>query len=169
MAMAQEALAGFSGRYQTSLLAGMRKKLGLFTEEAEDASLVEEMLDLMHQHRADYTNTFCDLESAVLPETPLFRSPGFIRWQARWQARLSRQNRPANEMLRLMQKSNPGVIPRNHQVEAALDSAVEHGDYRLFEKLLAVLAAPYTRSPEQAAYKSPPPPSAQPYRTFCGT
>ncbi|MNN82212.1 hypothetical protein D3C81_1991230 [compost metagenome] len=68
-----------------------------------------------------------------------------------------------------MRSSNPSVIPRNHRVEAALEAAVEHGDYSVMERLLAVLAAPYAYTPEQEEYAAPPEPSACAYQTFCGT
>ena len=39
----------------------MRRKLGLFTEESEDAALAESLLAWMHKTKADFTNTFADL------------------------------------------------------------------------------------------------------------
>ncbi len=42
----------------TNWLAGMRAKLGIFNEEIEDKSLIEELLNMMQKYRADYTNTF---------------------------------------------------------------------------------------------------------------
>ena len=68
-----------------------------------------------------------------------------------------------------MKKSNPVVIPRNHRVEAALESAVVNGDLTPVEKLLHVLADPYANTPEQMEYATPPEPSSCAYRTFCGT
>jgi uncharacterized protein YdiU (UPF0061 family) len=68
-----------------------------------------------------------------------------------------------------MNSRNPAVIPRNHRVEEALAAAVEHADFSVMEKLLGALSQPYRDPPEKAGYHLPPPPSAQPYRTFCGT
>ena len=64
---------------------------------------------------------------------------------------------------------NPAVIPRNHRVEEALEAAVEQADFSVMEKLLGVLSQPYQDPPEETGYDLPAPPSAQPYRTFCGT
>ena len=58
------------------------------------------------------------------------------------------------------------ISPR---VEEALAAAVERADFTVMEKLLCFLSQPYQDPPEQAGYHLPPPPSAQPYRTFCGT
>jgi uncharacterized protein YdiU (UPF0061 family) len=68
-----------------------------------------------------------------------------------------------------MRTHNPAVIPRNHRVEEALRAAVERADYTVTEKLLGILSQPFQDPPEQAEYHLPPPPSTQPYRTFCGT
>jgi uncharacterized protein YdiU (UPF0061 family) len=68
-----------------------------------------------------------------------------------------------------MRNSNPGVIPRNHQVEAALEAAVRQGDYSVMEKLLNVLSSPFAHTPEQEDFYTVPAPSAKPYKTFCGT
>jgi len=69
----------------------------------------------------------------------------------------------------LMRNSNPALIPRNHQVEAALEAAVKQEDYSVMERLLDVLSSPYAHSPEQVDYCSLPELSTRPYRTFCGT
>ncbi len=39
----------------------MKKKLGLITDEPEDAVLIKELLDVMEKNKLDYTNTFRDL------------------------------------------------------------------------------------------------------------
>ena len=53
-------------------------------------------------------------------------------------------------------------------VEEALAAAGQE-DYQPLQRLLSVLARPYDDTPEQTPYRSPAPPSDQPYRTFCGT
>ena len=58
---------------------------------------------------------------------------------------------------------------RNHRVEEALTAAVDRGDLGVLKRLLAVLEDPYAYSPDQEHYAALPPPSSQPYRTFCGT
>lgn len=169
VSMANEAISGFSDTFHDYWLAGMRAKLGLLNQEADDGALVEDLLDYMHRHGADFTNTFRDLSSGSLPEASVFRAPDFKQWFERWQARLKRQPDSWEAARRLMRTHNPAVIPRNHRVEEALEAAVERADFTVMEKLLAFLSQPYQDPPEQAGYHLPPPPSAQPYRTFCGT
>ncbi len=49
----------------------MRLKLGLFNEEAEDETLIENLLSMMHKAQADYTNTFRALTFACSGELVL--------------------------------------------------------------------------------------------------
>lgn len=168
--MAQEAVSGFAQLYQSEWLRGMRAKLGLFTEEADDEALVEELLRIMNENRADFTNTFRALTFDRLEESVLVDIPEFSKWHELWQARLGRQHQGTNSRSQeLMQSNNPAVIPRNYRVEEALDAAVEHGDYSVMERLLEVLSIPYAHRAEQDEYTKPPEPSTIPYRTFCGT
>ena len=167
--MANEKIYGFSDIFRHYWLAGMRAKLGLLNQEADDGALVEDLLDCMHRYGADFTNTFRDLSSGSLPEASAFQSLDFKQWFERWQARLKRQPNSWEAARRLMRTHNPAVIPRNHRVEEALEAAEERADFTVMEKLLGILSQPYQDLPEQANYHLPPPPSTQPYRTFCGT
>ncbi|QWU18554.1 Uncharacterized conserved protein YdiU, UPF0061 family [Paenibacillus sophorae] len=167
--LAEDAISDFSELYHRNWLAGMRAKLGIFNEEPEDESLIEDLLNLMQKNRADYTNTFRALTFDKLEDTVLYGTTEFTQWYERWQARLGRQQEPKASSHQLMRSSNPALIPRNHRVEEALEAAVKQGDYSVMERLLDVLARPFAHSPEQADYYTPPAPSACPYRTFCGT
>jgi uncharacterized protein YdiU (UPF0061 family) len=167
--LAQEEIASFSNLYYYYWLAGMRSKLGIFSEEEQDESLIGELLSMMQQYRADYTNTFRSLTCNTLADLVLFGTSEFTEWFKLWNARLARQQEPKELSHQLMRKSNPAIIPRNHRVEAALEAAVIRGDYSLMEKFLHVLANPYSHSQEQAEYTTLPEPSTQSYRTYCGT
>ncbi len=169
LSMTNSVISGFSDTFRQYWLEGMRAKLGLFNQETDDGVLVQDLLDCMHRNGADFTNTFRDLASGSLPENPVFRNQDFKQWFERWQARLDRQPHSWASSRRLMNTHSPAVIPRNHRVEEALEAAVELADFTVLEKLLDVLSRPYQDPPEQAGYHLPPPPAAQPYRTFCGT
>ncbi|WP_349632719.1 protein adenylyltransferase SelO [Neobacillus sp. WH10] len=167
--LAQDAISNFSKLYQVNWLEGMRAKLGIFNEEIEDESLINDLLTLMEKNQADYTNTLNALTFDKPEETGLVGIPEFSQWNELWQARLSRQEESKASVQQLMRNSNPAVIPRNHRVEEALEAAVEQGDYSVMERLLNVLSKPYTYTPEKKEYCTLPAPSNQPYRTFCGT
>jgi len=167
--LAQDAISDFTELYHCNWLAGMRAKLGIINEEKEDESLIESLLGMMQKYNADYTNTFRALTFDTPEDTDLFESREFAQWYELWQARLGRQQEPKASSHQLMRNNNPGLIPRNHRVEAALEAAVKQGDYSVMERLLDVLSSPYAHSPEQADYSTLPAPSTRPYRTFCGT
>ena len=169
VSMATEAISGFPNAFRHYWLGGMRAKLGLFNQEADDDALVQDLLDCMHRHGADFTNTFRELASGSLPEASAFKASDSKQWFGRWQARLKRQPDPRKASCKLMRTHNPAVIPRNHRVEEALEAAVERADFTVMDKLLDVLSQPYQDPPEEAGYHLPAPPSAPPYRTFCGT
>lgn len=167
--LAEDAIADFAEQFHRNWLAGMRAKLGIFNEELEDESLIEGLLSMMQENRADYTNTFRALSLDKPGDTILFGTAEFTQWHERWQERLGRQEEPKASSQQLMRSSNPALIPRNHRVEDALEAAVKQGDYSVMERLLVVLSSPFANSPEQADYSTLPAQSTRPYRTFCGT
>ncbi|WP_309083440.1 protein adenylyltransferase SelO family protein [Chelativorans sp.] len=173
---ATEAMTLYAERYNRSYLAGMRRKLGLFTEQEGDLALAQDLLSRMAANQADFTLTFrrlCDAslgpggDSAV---RSLFQDPAaYDEWAERWRHRLADEHRAAEERRGAMRGANPAFIPRNHRVEAALKAAVEAQDFAPFERLLDVLSKPYEDQPEFAEYAEPPPPAERVYQTFCGT
>lgn len=166
--IAQAEMTSYTEQFQRHWLDGMRAKLGIFNEEKEDDALVEDLLNLMQEHQADYTNTFLALTFGNESSVEMCGTSDFKKWQERWKARLNRQEESKEASRKLMKNCNPAVIPRNHRVEEALEAAYQ-GDYSVMNKLLEVLADPYAHVPEQAEYAVPPEPSNKPYRTYCGT
>lgn len=167
--LAQNELAGYIEQYQANWLSGMRAKLGMFGEEPEDETLINDLLNLMHEHDADYTNTFLALTFDNFEGAELFETSEFAEWQKDWQQRLARQAESKADSHQLMRNSNPAVIPRNHQVEAALAAAEFQGDLSVMENLLEVLKNPYAHTSEQQEYAAPPGSTDGPYQTYCGT
>ncbi len=108
--IAEEMLHGFQLKYQTYWLAGMRNKLGLFDEGAEDFTLFSDLLNTMHKHSLDYTNTFRDLSTGDIEQTVAWQQAEFQDWHARWHLRLQQQAQSADEAFALMQRHNPSVI-----------------------------------------------------------
>ncbi|MCL2123863.1 MAG: protein adenylyltransferase SelO family protein, partial [Desulfovibrionaceae bacterium] len=166
--LAQEEIASFRDVYKGHWLAGMRAKLGLHGNEAEDEVLIEELLQLMQQYRADYTNTFRSLTLDKKDDADMFFRPEFHYWNDRRQARLERQAKSTDENKALMKSHNPAVIPRNHRVEEVLGAA-ENGDFSMLDKFLHALNNPYGYTYEQEEYAKLPEPTSCRYQTFCGT
>jgi uncharacterized protein YdiU (UPF0061 family) len=174
--LATAAIADFSNEFDEHWLAGMRRKIGLFSEEDGDAALIRSLLDVMQRAVADFTLTFRRLCAAAEGEAGdaalygLFAEPAALReWIRAWRVRLAREPQPGSERAPFMRLANPAVIPRNHRIEAVIVAAVERGDYAPFEELLRVLSRPYEEQPSFAAYANPPRSEERVLQTFCGT
>jgi serine/tyrosine/threonine adenylyltransferase len=182
--LASEVLATFPARFADHWLAGMRRKLGLSTQEPEDRGLIEDLLGAMHRNQADFTLTFrglCDVaadphphpdsdpDSGARVRGPIADTLGFDEWLKRWQLRLSRESVPHSVRAQSMRQVNPAYIPRNHRIEQMIVAAVERGDLAPFEELIAVLSQPFRDRAEYAAYANPPQPGERVLQTFCGT
>lgn len=166
--LAEGVLAEFSKLFEGHWLAGLRAKLGIFNAEEQDQALVDELLAMMHKHKADYTNTFRALALQNVDDLVLSGKKDFDQWYKQWQARLDRQEQSKEEAYDLMKKSNPAVIPRNHRVEEAIEAALDE-NYQALEKLLNVLSEPYAYSTDKEEYCHLPETPDEPYKTFCGT
>ncbi len=158
--LANAALENFIVRFDQLWLAGMRKKLGLFTEEPGDKALADALLETMRLTQADFTQTFRSLSSEQTSVNSALQS-----WHDQWTARLARQPQSRAETSRLMQASNPAFIPRNHKVEEALTAAVEQQDLNPMKRLLTILATPYDHSVDIPEYSNPEIEGAENYRT----
>jgi serine/tyrosine/threonine adenylyltransferase len=169
IALANEAIETFSPIYQRYWLKGMRAKLGLFNEEQEDTTLIQNLLEWMRKNQADFTNTFRHLSLGTDPAVMAEPDPEFTSWHQNWLERRGRQPQSLEDSTNLMRRHNPAFIPRNHKVEEALEAASTRQDPSVLQNLLSVLAAPYDYDQDLPEYRLPAAPGACAYQTFCGT
>jgi serine/tyrosine/threonine adenylyltransferase len=176
LASANEALAAFEPQFEAARNAGMRRKLGLFTEREGDTGLAEDLLERMSANRADFTLTFRRLcDAAAGPEgdggvRALFADPDdYDSWASAWRRRLNEEPGSGQTRAAAMRAVSPALIPRNHVVEAALDAAVWRQDLQPFEELLDVVSRPYEDRPNRERYATPASPEECVRQTFCGT
>lgn len=164
----EAALADFPEMLRRYWLRLMGHKLGLFEIQPGDDVLITNLLSLMHEYQADYTNSFRVLADDQLPVEPLFQDARFLLWLKQWRERLGLQSQTFVEAKALMNAANPVVIPRNHQVEAALQAAVQ-GRLEPLHLLLAALNQPYADHPAHIVYQQTPTEIQKVRQTFCGT
>ncbi len=176
VASANEALAAFDPQFEAARLAGLRLKLGLFTEREEDAALAEDLLQRMAVNGSDFTLTFrrlCDAAAGFEGDAGargLFADPAsYDAWAAKWRLRLEEEPMSAEARAAAMRKVNPAFIPRNHMVEAALNAAMWKQDFHPFEEILDVVSRPYEDRPDMERYAWPARPEERVCQTFCGT
>jgi len=176
VAAAQSALEKYTGLYAGYWLDGMRKKTGLAACEDDDRALIEELFEIMHRNKADFTLTFYHLTTLKIDASEqdekaraLFNDPvAFDRWAGKWRARLRRETSDDATRQARMQTVNPLYIPRNHQVEAAIRAAEDRDDLSVFHQLHEVLQRPYALQPGRNTYLLPPEPDEVIRQTFCG-
>lgn len=140
-----------------------RRKIGLLSMDRNDLDLISDLLQIMEEGQADFTNTFRSLGEGRARDE--FLDPAaFDAWHKRWQQRVQGEADP----VAVMRASNPLYIPRNHRIEEMIAAAVE-GDFSLFHRLNKVLAAPFTKQADSEDLQRPPAPQEVVAATFCGT
>jgi uncharacterized protein YdiU (UPF0061 family) len=158
----EKIIESFNEKYEKKFHEMMKKKLGFITDEPEDAVLIKELLDTMEKNKLDYTNTFRELMNENITNENL------KDFYSKWTVRIDKQNRDKQEILTLMRKNNPVVIPRNHKVEESLKEA-QKGNLLSLNNLLNALKDPYTERGDLMLYQQPAPDNEKKYKTFCGT
>ena len=165
--IAEAVLSRYPEQFRSRYAACFRAKLGLPPEA--QLELIQECLDLLAGQEVDFTLFFRRLTRVAGGDDPqnlatMFSSlEPFEEWFAKWR-------REANPTQRLadMRAANPVLIPRNHRVDQAIQSAYG-GDFASFHRLVDALAAPYAEQIEYADLEAPPRPDEVIHQTFCGT
>ena len=182
IALVSEVIDAFPALYQAQWLTVFRRKLGLSSDgdAAQDTALIEDFLALLHTQGVDHTLAFRHLADAAqapggqAPELMALVSPAgreaLLAWLQRWHQQLVSSGKDLPALAADLCAANPLYIPRNHRVEEALEAATDRGDLMPFERLLAVLKAPFAEQAGAEAYAQPASAEVQAgYRTFCGT
>jgi uncharacterized protein YdiU (UPF0061 family) len=166
---AEGALNDFVTEFQGTWRSGMGLKLGFSQVGDVELNLIERFLKLLEHHRADFTTTFRGLCSPDLNQTAFFKESDVVQWKQDWREVLSKNKWSLEKSQKVMREKNPAVIPRNHLVEKALETA-QLGDFTLFHRLLKAVQTPYEIDPNQMDLTCPPTPEEEAgYQTFCGT
>lgn len=180
---AMAVIRAFPDRHDAALREGQRAKLGLSrpagVDAAGDDALIASWLALLQAQAVDFTQAWRHLgEAAVGREAglrSLFSEPAPLDgWLARWHARCAAEDAAggpgAAARAAGMHAVNPRIIPRNHQVEAALAAVMNDDDLQPFERLLAAVREPFGDVPAWDAYAVPAAAHVTAsYQTFCGT
>ncbi|MCP5017261.1 MAG: hypothetical protein GY938_18635, partial [Ketobacter sp.] len=169
--LAQEAVNRFPGLYTEYYTNRFREKLGLYTVDADDPTLIQALLSSMEEYHADFTLVFRSLSNETCDNLESqFSNPQAIEpWIEQWQERQQQESLPEAERQQLMRQRNPAYIPRNHRIEEAIQEAVSNNNYKLFNNLHTILKNPFAAQPEHLAYRNPPLPEEAVTQTFCGT
>jgi uncharacterized protein YdiU (UPF0061 family) len=170
---AEEIVQGYGAEFRQHYFTEMCSKIGLSANE-QGRKLLDALLEIMHESKADFTQTFHGLSKALSddrkPVLERFADQDKITvWLDDWEKELARQKIDATTAITTMERVNPVFIPRNHRIEQAITAAVEQDDFNPAKKLIKILANPYLEQPESSEYMAPPEPEERVYQTFCGT
>ena len=165
--IAETVLSRYPERFRGQYIGRFCAKFGLPPEAP--VALIDECLDLLRAQEVDFTLFFRQLtrvaggEDSTALAAMFSGSEHFGQWLVKWRREASPPMRLAD-----MRAANPILIPRNHRVEQAIQSAYGR-DFTPFHRLVDALAAPYTEQPEYADLEMPPRPEEIVHQTFCGT
>ena len=167
MKLAETALDAYSEQFITLYHSHYKAKLSL-TDDAP-IEFIQETLSLLADQQVDYTLFFRRLTQLATNEPNTSELPDLfldseacLRWIQTWRIHLD------DSKISAMQQINPIIIPRNHQVEAAIQLAYK-GDFTLFHRLNEAWKYPFTENPDHADLEQAPLPNELVTQTFCGT
>ena len=153
----EKILINFENLYNNLWVEMMKKKIGINGNHQNDHELINELLDLMHVFKLDYTNTFIFIERNMLNKFDFMKD---------WLSKLKKR-KELNLIKNEFNYINPKIIPRNHIIEKILNES-ENGDFHNLKKFLFHLKNPYnSKIPEE--YVKEPLKDEKIYQTFCGT
>lgn len=163
--------------FQTAYSQQMRRKLGLQTEQAEDAALVENLWHALHG--IDFTLFFRHLSelssesgaplpprlAALLHEE---KHAAMLDWLESYCRRLQAEHSDDDTRRVQMQRHNPLYVLRNHLAQQAIEAA-QGGDFSEIHRLQRCLAAPFDERAEFADLAEPAPADAPKVCVSCSS
>ncbi|ARP87118.1 protein adenylyltransferase SelO [Bordetella genomosp. 9] len=166
-------LDGYEATFTEAFHAGMAAKLGIGVWRTGDESLLDDLLKLMHEQRADFTLAFRRLSDAVRGNPQPFKDLFIDRdaagaWLERLSVRQALDPRDPEDRAAGMDAVNPVYVLRNHLAELAIRAAKD-GDPSVIDELLQVLRDPYTERPGYAKYAALPPDWASDLEVSCSS
>jgi len=170
----------FSDKFDSAYFSMYGNKIGLTEINANNKSLINELLAIMQTEVLDYTQTFHALTLSLTDDAILTDLKDKLgEWINEWLAVLEKSVLTIEQAQQLMQENNPVVIPRNHHVEAILAQCEDNVAIKdktststveeLVDEFLAVLRSPYIEIEATQKYQDTAKDNDQYYQTFCGT
>ena len=171
--LATEVLDNFSKETNQRILDLMCEKIGLNGGKKENQTLLRNLLKIMMDNQADYTITFRNLSKVLFEDSDEFfnqfsEKKEINAWLNHWEQALKKEHKDLSELTNRLNRINPIYIPRNHQVQLAIDLAYEN-DFSKMLEMIEVFKNPFKEVPEYVSYSQAPLEKEKIRRTFCGT
>ena len=171
--LATDVLDNFSKETNQRILDLMCEKIGLNGEKKENQTLLRNLLKIMMDNEADYTITFRNLSKVLFEDSDEFfnqfsEKKEINAWLNNWKQALKNEHKDLYKLTDRLNRINPVYIPRNHQVQLAIDLAYEN-DFSKMLEMIEVFKNPFKEVSEYVSYSQAPLEKEKIRRTFCGT
>ena len=171
--LATEVLDNFSKETNQRILDLMCEKIGLNGGKKENQTLLRNFLKIMMDNEADYTITFRNLSKVLFEDSDEFfnqfaEKKEINAWLKNWEQALKKEHKDLSNLTENLNRINPVYIPRNHQVQLAIDLAYEN-DFSKMLEMIEVFKNPFKEVSEYVSYSQAPLEKEKIRRTFCGT
>ena len=171
--LATEVLENYSIDTNQRILDLMCKKIGLDGSKKNNQEMLRNLLKLMMDNESDFTITFRSLSSILLNNSDNFLAQFHQKdevsgWINNWKSALNLENKNVGEIILNLNNTNPLYIPRNHQVQKAIEESYL-GNFKVLEEMLDVLKNPFQENVSLSHYSEAPSEQQRVTQTFCGT
>ena len=144
--------------FEQNWLNEMSKKFGITNPRNEDKELINSFLKILEDNKLDFTQSFTKL---TYDPKWFNQYEDFTSFKKNWEKRVN-----TKEAQTYMKQINPYIVPRNHQVQKAIELAYE-GDYSHFISLNNAYKEPF--NPQNEKLMEAPNLNEIITATFCGT
>ena len=171
--LATEVLENYSIDTNQRILDLMCKKIGLDGSKKNNQEILRNLLKLMMDNESDFTITFRSLSDILLNNSDNFLAQFHQKnevsgWINNWKSALNLENKNVGEIISNLNNTNPMYIPRNHQVQKAIEESYL-GNLKVLEEMLEVLKNPFQENVSLSHYSEAPSEQQRVTQTFCGT
>lgn len=166
---AEQSLKKFSPVFEQGYQDTFAAKFGLARDDERNLEFIQSTLKKLAEQEVDFTLFFRHLTRVANGEEPielleLWKSESDARdWLQSWSDQAK-----SDEYLSRMRQVNPIIIPRNHQVERAIQAGYK-SDFAQFHRLVDALSNPFKEQAEFSDLEAAAPPEERVTETFCGT
>jgi uncharacterized protein YdiU (UPF0061 family) len=187
----------YTNKFEEAYFIMYGKKLGMKDTALSNKALISDLLTSMQKQKLDYTQTFLKLTESLTDKTKAEELKSKLGdWYQTWLVVLEQEESKKGSSLQkeaqqnsyqqaqnLMRKNNPVVIPRNHHIEAILEScentisddlsSINNSKKKVINDIvnefLEVLGSPYQETEATTKYQDTAGDADKYYQTFCGT
>ena len=176
-------LTGYDTHFKTAYLKLFGKKLGFQSFKFEDENIVSLLLEMMANHKADFTMSFWELgnvsmealEAKKLPRDfwglkKIIKNEKFSEFVQLYKTRLQDDGVTEDTRQSTMAASNPRYVLRNWIAQKTIEQ-VEEGNFHALDETLEILKNPFKikKNAENKGYSLSPPDWSKSLKVSCSS